>query len=130
MPRAHSIRRHQIITLIYFFCQPVVNLKRRISISEVYQQGSMSYIPETISSKSQTDERRGRGTLSQRTRRVNKRLDSGGKRPKKKEGLFPRKLISRGFLVVKEAYPSPSFVYYIYPKNNLNYTTSSFNPDI
>ena len=39
--------------------------------------------------------------------------------PKKKEELFTKKLISCGFLV-KEAYPSPSFVYYIYPKNNLN----------
>ena len=43
-------------------------------------------------------------------------LDARGKRLKKKGGLFTRKLISRGFLVVKEAYPSPSFVYYIYPK--------------
>ena len=93
-----------------------MNLKGRICISEVYQQGGMSYIPLTILPKSWMDMRRGEGMLSQRTCQVNKRQDSGGKRLKKKEGLFTRKLISRGFLVVKEAYPYLSFVYYIYPK--------------
>ena len=49
-----------------------------------------------------------------------------GKRPKKKERLFTKKLISRGFLVVKEAYPSPSFVYYIHPKKKTIQITSYF----
>ena len=42
----------------YLESPTVVNLKGRICISEVYQQGGMSYIPYTISSKSRTDERR------------------------------------------------------------------------
>ena len=94
----------------------VVNLKGRICISEVYQQSGMSYIPWTTSSKSWTDKRRGEETLSQWMRWGRKRRESGGKKLKKNEGLLNKKLISREFLVVKEAYPSPSFVYYIHPK--------------
>ena len=47
---------------------------------------------------------------------LEKKHESGGKKLKKNEGLFSKKLISRDFLDVKEAYPSPSFVYYIHQK--------------
>ena len=69
------------------------------------------------------EERRGGGTLSEWTCRVRKRQQSGGKRLKKKEGLFTKKLISRGFLVVEEAYPPPSCVLHSSKKHNLDYSS-------
>ena len=49
---------------------------------------------------------------------ASRKKETGERRKEAEEekGLFTKKLISRGFLVVKEAYPSPSFV-----NNNLNY---------